>query len=348
MKSLFFIAFLFALLAITLTEVNGCDHHGHHKKYGHRKLFVFGDSYADTGNMGKIGERHSRPWYEPYGMSYPHRPAGRFSDGIIFTDYLATYLRLRTPTPYKYRKLSTKHPYGMNFAVGGSGVFYTPNDQRKLSAQIDAFQAQINENVFSHHDVKSSVVYVAISGNDYSFYANNHSLFDVYAYCRNVTTELTVQLKRLAEIGVGKVLVANISPLECTPTVTRSKSNYTKCDLGYSLGTSEHNILLSRFVGNLTQEIKSTQFLLVDLYNAFKSVIDTAHNGTRKFEHIMRPCCEPTTDDFDCGWVDNNGQKLYSLCSNPQDYFFFDTVHPTQAGWGAVFENLVPWLKKNL
>ena len=61
------------------------DHHSrrrhHHEHSSDLKLFVFGDSYADTGNC-----RNSVP--EPYGITFPGKPAGRFSDGRVLTDYI--------------------------------------------------------------------------------------------------------------------------------------------------------------------------------------------------------------------------------------------------------------------
>jgi hypothetical protein len=51
------------------------------------KLFVFGDSYADTGNIKK---GFAKSWEEPYGVTFPGKPAGRFSDGRVITDYIGT------------------------------------------------------------------------------------------------------------------------------------------------------------------------------------------------------------------------------------------------------------------
>lgn len=48
-------------------------------------LFVFGDSYADTGNIRKS---LSSSWKQPYGLTFPGKPAGRFSDGRVLTDYI--------------------------------------------------------------------------------------------------------------------------------------------------------------------------------------------------------------------------------------------------------------------
>jgi hypothetical protein len=46
------------------------------------KLFVFGDSYADTGNA-----LNATSYKPPYGITFPGKPAGRFSDGRILTDH---------------------------------------------------------------------------------------------------------------------------------------------------------------------------------------------------------------------------------------------------------------------
>lgn len=50
-----------------------------------QKLFVFGDSYADTGNSRKIS---AMAWKPPYGITFPGKPSGRSSDGRVLTDFL--------------------------------------------------------------------------------------------------------------------------------------------------------------------------------------------------------------------------------------------------------------------
>ncbi|CAL0299758.1 unnamed protein product [Lupinus luteus] len=47
------------------------------------KLFVFGDSYVDTGNF-----QNSGTYKIPRGIIFPGYPAGRFGNGRILTDYL--------------------------------------------------------------------------------------------------------------------------------------------------------------------------------------------------------------------------------------------------------------------
>jgi len=82
-------------------------HHHHHRLFNFRpsKLFVFGDSYADTGN-NKKSEANS--WKYPYGITFPGKPAGRYSDGRVLTDFLAKFIGLKSPIPYRLRE------YGVN------------------------------------------------------------------------------------------------------------------------------------------------------------------------------------------------------------------------------------------
>jgi hypothetical protein len=92
----------------------------------------------------------------------------------------ASFMGIRSPVPYKMRKASPKAwPYGMNFAVGGAGVFDTGNFQRNLSRQIDLLEQQIDRSTFSVCDLETSVGLVAVSGNDYSYIASRENSTDV-------------------------------------------------------------------------------------------------------------------------------------------------------------------------
>jgi len=67
-------------------HVNVAEVEGAKKSFGlyaAKKLFVFGDSYVDTGNFV-----HSESYKPPNGMTTPGTPAGRFCDGNIITDYI--------------------------------------------------------------------------------------------------------------------------------------------------------------------------------------------------------------------------------------------------------------------
>ncbi|CAL0299765.1 unnamed protein product [Lupinus luteus] len=73
---------LFIILAIS-AEVEGAKKsNGLYDNDNSVKLFVFGDSYVDTGNF-----LHSTTYKPPSGMTFPGYPDGRFGNGRVMTDY---------------------------------------------------------------------------------------------------------------------------------------------------------------------------------------------------------------------------------------------------------------------
>jgi len=75
---------------------SGCDNNAGKQS---SPVWVFGDSYADTGNLGNLGRELTRAWYDPYGVTFPGRPTGRFSDGRVVTDFIG---QLSTPLSLCY------------------------------------------------------------------------------------------------------------------------------------------------------------------------------------------------------------------------------------------------------
>lgn len=65
----------------------------------------------------------------------------------------------------------------MNFACGGTGIFDTFSEGPNMTTQIDTFQKLIQQNVYTKHDLKSSVALLNAGGNDYTtFFQTNGTL----------------------------------------------------------------------------------------------------------------------------------------------------------------------------
>ena len=309
----------------------------HHRKHAAEELWVFGDSYADTGNLGNLGRELTHAWYDPYGKTFPRRPAGRFSDGRVLTDFVASALGMRTPVAYKARRRASQETLarGMNFAVGGAGVLDTGNFQRNISAQIDLFQAM-------HHTQQRGcgkrTALVVVSGNDYAYAADkDNGTSAAIAYIPTVVRELRGQLRRLRdEAGMRRVVVTSLHPMGCTPTFTRLL-NYTGCNPLANAGAAQHNAALRSVLAALDPNNRT--FLLLDVHTPFAAFLLDDNNGdsdNKKFKSTLRPCCESFRPDGYCGEEDENGTRQYTLCDDPGRYFYWDDVHPTQAAWAAV------------
>ncbi|CAJ1968645.1 unnamed protein product [Sphenostylis stenocarpa] len=288
-----------------------------------KKLFVFGDSYVDTGNT-RIDQAGS--WKNPYGITFPGKPAGRFSDGRVLTDYIAKFLGLKSPVPYKFRKfMPQKLKYGMNFAYGGTGVFDTSSNYPNMTIQIDFFQQLIKENVYTTSDLSESVALMSVAGNDYNFYlATNGSIEGFPSFIASVVNQTATNLLRIQSLGVKKIVVDGLQPLGCLPGTT-APSSFQQCN-------STFNDLL-----NQQTKVHST-FIILDLFDSFMSVLN--HPSTSNIKDELRPCCVGISSQYSCGSVDENSVKKYKVCDHPKSAFFWDTFHPTQAGWHAVYNKL--------
>ncbi|KAL6609628.1 hypothetical protein ACP70R_039597 [Stipagrostis hirtigluma subsp. patula] len=303
-------------------------------------LFVFGDSFADSGNLPKDKPSDAtRTWYSPYGSSdslHYGRATGRFSNGLVESDFIGKFLgRFEAPPTYVKRPKNYVEMAGMNLAFGGAGVFEVPHKVPTLGKQVGYFKKLIKDGILNPRMLRESVALVAISGNDYARLAKMTGTTEMIEFVGNVTTEIAKQVKILQSLKVTKILVNTMHPLGCTPWLARPQ-NYTACDARGNMGASLHN-------GNLKKKLggkKNKNVMLVDLNAAFNSFVNPSDSVTDQFEHKLEPCCESSDPNGYCGQVDENGDEAYSVCDDPDSYFYWDDVHPTQAGWKAVMDKL--------
>ncbi|KAI4300447.1 hypothetical protein L6164_033825 [Bauhinia variegata] len=329
---------IFSLLFLSLILLfTGADASGQHLNFRPTKLFVFGDSYVDTGNHGR---QVSFSWKDPYGITFPGKPSGRFSDGRVLTDFIAKYLGVKSPVPYKLRRSMAQHlKYGMNFAYGGTGVFDTSTPAPNMTNQIDLFQQLIKDKAYTAADLSYSVALVSVAGNDYSHYINQNGSAEGFpSFIASVVNEMASNLKRIHELGVKKLAVSGLQPLGCLPANT-APSTFRRCNDSSNVLVAFHNSLLTQAVSKLNQQTKDqSTFVLLDLYNSFMSVL--AHPSTHNIQNQFQPCCVGVSSGYSCGDVDDNNFKKYNVCDDPKSAFFWDLAHPTQAGWHAVYNKL--------
>ncbi|MED6205064.1 hypothetical protein PIB30_014535 [Stylosanthes scabra] len=336
--SIITVATTLLLLLLSISTVEGARR----KTYGvvgsdsgssNLKLFVFGDSYVDTGNF-----IHSQSYEPPYGITFPGHPDGRFSDGRVLTDFLASYLKIDSPIPNASRNASNIQN-GINFAYGGTGVFDTHINGPNLTAQINTFDQLIQQNIFTKTDLQSSYALVNSGANDYTRHIQNGSFFDIPKFTSTLVNQMATDLKRFQSLGVGKVAVTLLQPVGCLPALTSIDLHMSCIDLLNKV-SENHNQLLNDAIKQLnTEAAGKTSFVTLDLYNAFLSSIDTlkkARDGNSSLMNPLEECCVANVG-HECGDVDDKGEKQYRVCENPNVAFFWDIVHPTQNGWNAIF-----------
>ncbi|KAL2956984.1 hypothetical protein AAZX31_18G118000 [Glycine max] len=156
----------------------------------------------------------------------------------------------------------------------------------------------------------------------------------------SLVKQMSVNLKRLHSLGIKKVAVGLLQPIGCFPGLNVIFCR-TNCIGLLNVISKDHNKMLLKAVQELNKEaaVKSV-FITLDLYNSFLSAIETMQKKRAEKSTLMnplQPCCEGNKLEDSCGSVDDEGSKKYSLCENPKLSFFWDTLHPSQNGWFAVY-----------
>lgn len=144
-------------------------HHSPKAAYRTHKLFVFGDDFADDGN----GDSDSVAWHQPFGMSdtaHGRKPTGRFSDGLVQSDFLAKIMgHSESPPPYTGDDWDNGiDASGLNFAVAGAAALDVTGGVLNISAQVQQLRNLVRDGLVDDRDFKESVALVAYSGNDYT------------------------------------------------------------------------------------------------------------------------------------------------------------------------------------
>ncbi|CDY52368.1 BnaA09g15670D [Brassica napus] len=278
-------------------------------------------SYADTGNT-KTTDKGA--WAFPYGITYPGKPSGRFSDGHISTDFF----RIKLPVTHSKKDDvdKTRLQYGMSFAYGGTGVFDTKATYPNMTGQITLFE-QLLGNVYSPSDLSSSVALVSVAGNDYlNFLSTRHSLDAILSLITQVVNQIEVNLRRIHSLGIKKIAVPSLQPLGYIPYFAKGFP-FIKDAVNFLVG--HHNDLLHEVVAKLNNETNHSAFTIIDYNNAFLTVI----NNKGEIPDILLF----ETPFIECFQIDVNEFKNSTLCDDPRSAFFWDGLHPTQEGWKSVY-----------
>lgn len=143
-------------------------------------ILIFGDSTVDTGNNNYIDTIFKGNHY-PYGRDFPgHVPTGRFSNGKLVPDFIASALKIKEIVPpFLQPDLSDENLLtGVSFASGGSGYDDLTTVASKVipvSIQIEYFKKYLDriEGIAGKKEAKKIVngalVILSAGTNDFGF-----------------------------------------------------------------------------------------------------------------------------------------------------------------------------------
>ncbi|KAL5735047.1 hypothetical protein ACOSP7_032908 [Xanthoceras sorbifolium] len=304
-------------------------------------ILIFGDSTVDTGNNNYI-KTLAKGNYLPYGQDFPgHIPTGRFSNGKLVPDFIASALGINEAVPpFLDPDLSDDELLsGVSFASGGSGLDDLTTVASKaipISKQIKLFRDYIRriKGIVGEEKAKKiisgSLVLFSAATND--FIINFYDIpirrleFTVSGYQDFLLDKLQSFVKELYELGCRTVIIAGLPPIGCLPiqmTLKFENPLNRKCLKDQNSDAQSYNHKLSKLLDQLQPLLPCSKIVFADVYQPLIDMIDHPHKYG--IVETKRGCCGSGL--IETAFLCN---PTTPTCGKPSQFLFWDSIHPTQ------------------
>lgn len=265
------------------------------------QIVTFGDSLSDAGNvfLATSGTNPPAPYF-----------GGRFSNGLIWSEVLATSLGIAAPTPSLAG--GSANNYGGARTVVDDAV---PSTQTQANGYIAANGGSIDPN---------ALYTIWTGGNDINYASANNDFSGIPAASAGVASIV----QSLIDAGAKSIIVANLPDIGLTP-----------------LGQDSGNPGGATFLSNTFNSQLATALAGVTLGSANLEIVDASALTTQIASEVTADP-NPLTN----GWgLSNVTDRCFdaaaaggpTLCSNPDEYLFWDDLHPTAAAHVLVADEML-------
>ncbi|KAK9281791.1 hypothetical protein L1049_004697 [Liquidambar formosana] len=183
-----------------------------------------------------------------------------------------------------------------------------------------------------------------MGGNDYMALTSGPNQSSVITseykrkYMGMVLGNFTSVIKAVYDKGGRKFGFQNVGPLGCMPASksmaastmpTPGNTTEVNCIKEPQILAKVHNIALSKLLKKLATQLPGFKYSLFDYYTSLAQ--RTLYSSKFGFKVGKSACCGSGAynGNFSCGG--KNGTVIYTLCSNPSEYVWFDAGHPTES-----------------
>lgn len=305
-------------------------------------LYVFGDSLSDPGNIFNVTQAANAipPQLLPPGTIVPpiqpsvppYAQGGRFSNGLTWVDYLAQDLGINLKASTALSVLSPQNPIpspltfingqpvispffngatasnSVNFAFGAAqtGQFGAGDLGQFIPGVLSQVGLFANDLQLAGQQADKDALYVVFAGsNDYQTVPNANPVASV--------GNIAVAIQSLYALGARNFLVPNLPDLGKTPGSLSPNSPVAPGIL--TAETIAHNTLLDNTIISLNAALPDVQIIGLDTFNLFNTI--RANPGKFGLTNVTDSCLNSDT---------------FTVCSQPDQYLFWDGIHPTTIG----------------
>ncbi|MBD7940970.1 autotransporter domain-containing protein [Brevundimonas guildfordensis] len=241
--------------------------------------------------------------YLATGGSTPASPpygAGRFSNGPVFTEQLG----------FNAANFMGPVTGSINYAFGGAR---TDSQAQPLGMRLQLAQYQQRGGTFGANDLVS-----VLGGANNIFQglpaagASSNPTGSITPVALGAASDMNFIVGAIAQAGAGTILVTNLPKLSLTPQF-RGTPAAPLADFAVS---TFNGALLTGLNATATAR-PGTNIILMDLFKVGDVI--SANPSAFGVSNVTQACFNGVT-----------------LCSNPDDYFYFDGVHPTARGHAVI------------
>ncbi|KAL6516065.1 hypothetical protein OROGR_019370 [Orobanche gracilis] len=324
-------------------------------------ILVFGDSSVDTGNNNYIITPFKGD-HPPYGIDFPGRvPTGRFSNGKLVPDILASLMGLKESVPpFLAPNLSDADIVtGVSFASAGSGydeLTTSVSHVIPVSSQSSYFRDYIRrlEGIVGREEATGvlarALVIVSAGTNDFifNFYdtPTRRVQFDIHEYqdfLQNKLQKLVKVKRRMRELhylGCRKMVITGLPPIGCLPIqMTAKPPNRRRCIHKENVDAQSYNVKLIELLPRIESDLPGSKILYVDTYNPLMDMI----SNPKKYDFVetSRGCCGT-------GLVEAGPfcTRLTPICRDHPRYVFWDSIHPGETTYTILSKTIFGLLSK--
>ncbi|CAM8984826.1 unnamed protein product [Rhodiola kirilowii] len=313
-------------------------------------ILVFGDSTVDAGNNNYISTLF-RGNHPPYGRDFPGGiSTGRFSNGKLATDFLASMLNIKTTVPAFFDPHLSDFDIktGVSFASGGAGYDDITNFATAIPVthQIPNFANYIERlrRIVGINEatgiINNAIVVLSCGANDmaFNFYGNpsRSARVTVIDYQYFLLGKMNYTVQGLYNLGIRNMMITGLPPVGCLPIQMVLKRR----NLLSPVCITEQNtdsVIYNKKVLKLLP-------IMEKLYPGLKLGYANIHDPLLEMTEQPQKFGFQVTNMGCCGTGKVEGGPLCNIlsptCVNSSTHVFWDSIHPSQAAYSYVAQHL--------
>jgi phospholipase/lecithinase/hemolysin len=269
---------------------------------------VFGDSLSDSGNaFALVGGTNTPPDYSVDFFLVPDQPYARgghhFTNGPTWVEQYAKSKGLAANVQPAFRSAAAG---AANYAVGAARA-RDDGSSINFARQVERFLQDVGS------DAPASSLYVVeIGSND----IRDCAAMQDPNIVSDALAAIESNVNKLYGAGARTFLVWNVPKVAVTPAIRNADAAFP--GTAWFIDTQvnvPYNDALDGLLGQLRQSLPGVKIIRFDAYAQTAAIYD---NGAGYGLSIVdAPCIDPKVPPY--------------FCQAPDDYFFWDGVHPTAA-----------------